>query len=42
MNKETLTRVREMSKPWTPRDYQLDAAQFLLEHACAGLLLDPG
>ena len=30
------------AKPWTPRDYQLDAAQFLLEHACAGLLLDPG
>ena len=42
MTKETLTRVRENSKPWQPRDYQIEAVRFLLEHACAGLLLDPG
>ena len=30
------------AKPWTPRGYQIEAVRFLLEHACAGLLLDPG
>ena len=30
------------AKPYTPRDYQITAIKFLLEHACAGLLLAPG
>ena len=34
--------LNPLSKPWTPRDYQKVAVKFLLEHACAGLLLDPG
>lgn len=36
----------KVSKPelniWRPRPYQKGAMKFLLEHACAGLLLDPG
>lgn len=28
--------------PWTPHAYQKNAIKFLLEHACAGLFLDPG
>ena len=28
--------------PWRPHAYQKKAIKFLLEHACAGLLLDPG
>lgn len=31
-----------MPKPFTPRKYQTTAIKFLLEHACAGLLLKPG
>lgn len=31
-----------MSAPFTPRNYQKTAIKFLLEHACAGLLLSPG
>jgi len=27
---------------WNPHSYQLQSVRFLLEHACAGLLLDPG
>lgn len=30
------------AKPYTPRDYQLKAIKFLLEHACGALFLDPG
>lgn len=26
---------------WAPRDYQLTGVKFLLEHACAGLFMDP-
>ena len=29
-------------KPWTPHDYQVRAAQFLVERAAAALFLDPG
>ena len=36
------TRSVLSSRPWTPRDYQLDGIKFLLEHACAGLFLRPG
>lgn len=32
----------QSGKPWTPRPYQEVALKFLLEHACAGLLLKPG
>ena len=35
-------RLNPLSVPWKPRDYQKTAVKFLLEHACAGLLLDPG
>lgn len=28
--------------PWTPEPYQIEGVKFLLEHACAALLLDPG
>ena len=31
-----------ISKKWEPHKYQEKAVKFLLEHACAGLLLDPG
>lgn len=31
-----------MSKPWTPRDYQLEALTFALANRNAGLMLDPG
>lgn len=34
--------VGTLPQPWQPRKYQLKAVKFLLEHACAGLLLDPG
>lgn len=30
------------SKNWVPHEYQKNAIKFLLEHACAGLFLDPG
>lgn len=30
------------SIPWNPHDYQKKAIKFLLEHAAAGLFLDPG
>lgn len=30
------------AEPWKPHNYQKTAVKFLLEHACAGLLLDPG
>lgn len=42
MKKETLSRVRENSETFKPHNYQKVAIKFLLEHACAGLLLDPG
>lgn len=29
-------------EPWQPHGYQKKAVKFLLEHACAALLLDPG
>lgn len=29
-------------KPWQPHKYQLQAVKWLVEHACAMLLLDPG
>lgn len=29
-------------EPWKPMPYQMEAVTFLLEHACAGLFLDPG
>ncbi len=32
----------ESPKPWIPKDYMKKAVKFLLEHACGGLLLDPG
>lgn len=30
-----------MSERWNPRAYQIQAVKFLLEHACAGLFMDP-
>lgn len=30
------------STPWKPRNYMRRSVKFLLEHACGGLLLDPG
>jgi SNF2 family DNA or RNA helicase len=33
---------RQSARPYTPRKYQKVAIKFLLEHACAGLLLKPG
>lgn len=33
---------KQLSKPWKPHKYQTKAVKFLLEHACALLLLDPG
>src|SRR4030067_2703502 len=30
------------ARPWQPHAYQKKAVKFLLEHACAGLLLEPG
>lgn len=30
------------ARSWSPEPYQLDAVRFLLEHAAAGLFLDPG
>lgn len=30
------------AQSWNPEPYQLEGAQFLLEHAAAGLFLDPG
>lgn len=32
----------QSAEPWQPHAYQKKAVKFLLEHACAGLLLDPG
>lgn len=29
-------------QPWIPEEYQLQGVQFLLEHAAAGIFLDPG
>ena len=36
------TRLRPLSTPWTPHNYQKKAVKFLLELACAALFLDPG
>lgn len=36
------TRLRRLSTPWAPHDYQKKAVKFLLEHAAAALFLDPG
>ena len=33
---------KKQSVAWTPHVYQKKAVKFLLEHACAALLLDPG
>mgnify|MGYP003509014401 CR=1 FL=1 len=41
MTEETLNWVEE-SVAWQPHGYQKKAVKFLLEHACAALLLDPG
>jgi SNF2 family DNA or RNA helicase len=39
----TAARRSQRSKPrWKPHKYQLKGAQFLVAHAAAGLLLDPG
>lgn len=35
-------RLERSSKPWVPHEYQKKAMKFLLTHASAGLLLDPG
>lgn len=35
-------RVKPEAVEWVPHDYQKNAIKFLLEHACAGLFLDPG
>jgi SNF2 family DNA or RNA helicase len=32
----------EVSRPWMPHAYQRNAVKFLMEHAAAGLFLDPG
>jgi len=37
-----LTRLKPLSTPWKPHDYQKKAVKFLLEHAAAALFLDPG
>lgn len=33
---------QQSAAPWKPHNYQKKAVVFLLEHACAGLFLDPG
>lgn len=33
---------KQSPEPWQPHAYQKKAVRFLLEHACAALLLDPG
>jgi SNF2 family DNA or RNA helicase len=33
---------KQSAKPWKPHGYQLKAVKFLLQHAGAGLFLDPG
>lgn len=35
-------RYAQSPKKWSPHTYQKKAVKFLLEHACAALLLDPG
>ncbi len=30
------------AQPWKPEEYQVEGVRFLLEHAAAGLFLDPG
>lgn len=42
MTKETLSRVEGKGMKFKPHKYQVQAMKFLLEHACGGLLLDPG
>lgn len=46
MTSKSMTQSTELFKqspqPWRPHAYQKRAVKFLLEHACAGLLLDPG
>jgi len=34
--------LKKSPVPWNPHGYQKKAAKFLIEHACAALLLDPG
>lgn len=34
--------ISPLGEPWVPAPYQKKAVKFLLEHACAGLWLDPG
>lgn len=42
MSQQTQFAYAQESQPWTPRSYQKKSVRFLLEHAAAGLLLDPG
>lgn len=34
--------LKQLKKNWLPHKYQVESVKFLLEHACAGLFLDPG
>jgi len=38
----SVIQYRQLPKKWTPDKPQLTTVKYLIEHACAGLLLDPG